>query len=98
MEQKTWKMAETLASGYSSEKAQRELSNEYQHDRVWMVFKRFCILVLWTKVAPALEGLMVDFSSDRVIHLRRYFVDICSIPKLFLKVSHYPNNTSSRGV
>ena len=32
--QKTWKMAETLAKGYSSESAQRELSNEYQHDRV----------------------------------------------------------------
>ena len=28
------KMTETLAHGYSSESAQRELSNEYQHDRV----------------------------------------------------------------
>ena len=27
-------MAESLAHGYSSESAQRELSNEYQHDRV----------------------------------------------------------------
>ena len=32
--QKTWKMTETLANGYSSESTQRELSNEYQHDRV----------------------------------------------------------------
>ena len=31
--QKNWKMTETLANGYSSERAQRELSNEYQHDR-----------------------------------------------------------------
>ena len=28
------KMTETLAHGYSSESTQRELSNEYQHDRV----------------------------------------------------------------
>ena len=50
-------MTETLAYGYSSESAPQELSNEYQHDRVSMVFKDFCILVLWTKVASALEGL-----------------------------------------
>ena len=31
----TWqKMTETLTQGYSSESTQRELSNEYQHDRV----------------------------------------------------------------
>ena len=45
-------MTETWANGYSSESSLRELSNEYQHDRVWMVFKK-----LWTKVASALEGL-----------------------------------------
>ena len=28
------KMTEMLAYGYSSESTQRELSNEYQHDRV----------------------------------------------------------------
>ena len=33
----TWKMTETLAKGYSSECTQRELSNEYQHDRVQMI-------------------------------------------------------------
>ena len=31
---KKLKMAETLANGYSFESAQRELSNEYQHDGV----------------------------------------------------------------
>ena len=31
---KTLKMTETLANGYSSESTQRELSNEYQDDRV----------------------------------------------------------------
>ena len=50
-------MTETLANGYSSESTQQELSNEYQHDRVSMVFKDFSILVLWTNVASALEGL-----------------------------------------
>ena len=33
-------MTETLANGYSSESTQRELSNEYQHDRFWMVFQK----------------------------------------------------------
>ena len=50
-------MIETLAHGYLSENAQRELSNEYQHDRVKMVFKNLSVLVLWAKVASALEGL-----------------------------------------
>ena len=50
-------MTETLANGYSSESTQRELSNEYQHDRVLMIFKNHCVLVLWMKVASALVGL-----------------------------------------
>ena len=50
-------MTETLADGYSSESTQQELSNEYQYDRV-EVFKDSFVLVLWTKVALALEGLM----------------------------------------
>ena len=50
-------MTENMVNGYSSESTQRELSNEYQHDRVEMVFKNLSILVLWTKVASALEGL-----------------------------------------
>ena len=32
--QKTWKMTETLAYGYSSESMQQEFSNEYQHGKV----------------------------------------------------------------
>ena len=54
------KLAETLAHGYSSESTQRKLSNEYQHDRVLMVFRNLCVLVLWTKVASALKGLTYD--------------------------------------
>ena len=34
MMQKTWKITETLAHGFSSESTQQELSNEYKHDRV----------------------------------------------------------------
>ena len=51
------KITETLANGYSSESTRQELSNEYQDDRVSMVFQESCILVLWTKVVSALEGL-----------------------------------------
>ena len=50
-------MTETLANGYSSESTPQELSNEYQHDRVWIVFKDFYVLLLWMKVVSALEGL-----------------------------------------
>ena len=32
MMQKTWKITETLANGYSSESTKPELFNEYQHD------------------------------------------------------------------
>ena len=50
-------MAETLAHGYSSESTQLELSNEYQHDRVWIIIKNLCVRALWMKLALALEGL-----------------------------------------
>ena len=60
-------MTETLSHGYSSESTQRRVSNEYQHDRVSMVFKNLCDLVYWTKVALALEGLRfftIQFDID----------------------------------
>ena len=60
-------MTETLANGYSSESTERELSNEYQHDRVYMIFKNLCILVLWMKVSLALEGLI-----DKLRCVKRY--------------------------
>ena len=50
-------MSETLANGYSFESTHGELSDEYQHDRVEMVFKDLSILVLRTKVPLALDGL-----------------------------------------
>ena len=45
-------MSETLAHGYSSGSTQRVvLSNEYQHDRVGIIFKNPCALMLWMEVA-----------------------------------------------
>ena len=74
MIQKNFKMTETLARGYSSESAQQQLSNKYQHNRVKMVFKNLCILVLWTKVALALEGLsgigMKELNDKRTNSIR----------------------------
>ena len=68
MMQKMKKNTESLTRGYSSESTQQELSNEYQHDRVWMVSKNRCVLVLWTKVVLALKVLIIhrhgDSSSD----------------------------------
>ena len=37
----------------------KSYQNEYQHNRVSMFFKKSWILVFWTKVASALEGLML---------------------------------------
>ena len=55
-------MTETLIHGYSSDSTEEELPNEYQHDRIlkMKVFKRLWAIVLWIKVALALEGLMMQ--------------------------------------
>ena len=59
-------MTETLAYGYSYESTQQELSNEYQQNRVQMVFKNLCILVLWTKETSAMEGLTNSLTPTRI--------------------------------
>ena len=53
-------MIGTLAHGYSSDRTRRTLSNEYQYDRVWMVFKIICVIVLGMQVALSLVGLTPD--------------------------------------
>ena len=58
-------MTKTLAFVYSSESTQQELSNEYKHDRVQMLFKNLCALVLWTKVDPAFEELSLNEISHK---------------------------------
>ena len=45
MMQEILKFTETLAHGYSAKSTQQELSNEYQHDMVKMVFQNMCVLV-----------------------------------------------------
>ena len=65
-------MPETLANGYSSESTQRELSDEYQHDRVLMVIKNLCLLVIWTKVASALLGLSGGLHRTDAKHIRLF--------------------------
>ena len=49
MMRKSRRITVTLVNWYSSKSTQRELSNEYQHDQVLMVFKNLCVVVLWTK-------------------------------------------------
>ena len=66
-------MIEPLAYGYLSESVQRELSNEYQHDRVKMVFKNLCVLWLWTKVATALEELGKAKCLKLLVRKRKIF-------------------------
>ena len=65
-------MIETLAHWYSSESTQRELSDEYQHDRVSMVFRNLCVLVLWMKAALALEGLSHEHVRKEQLQGLRY--------------------------
>ena len=71
------KMTENLANGYSYESAQQELSNEYPHDRVQMVFNFFCVIVLWMKVASAVEGLSpaqkVEFGAEPIFSYIVFF-------------------------
>ena len=64
-------MTETLASGYSSESTPPGLSNEYQQDRVWVVFKNLCVRVLWMIVVSALEGLIFSVTRHQVVKVVR---------------------------
>ena len=61
--QKTWEMTETLTNGYSSERTQRELSNEYQHDRVSMFFKNLCVLVLFDECSLSIGSVNLSLGS-----------------------------------
>ena len=54
-------MTENMANGYSSDRIQRELSNENQHDRVKMTFMIYCFFVHLMKVTSAADGLSKQF-------------------------------------
>ena len=87
--QKILKMTKTLAHGYSFESTQWELSNEYQYDRVKMLFNRLCVLVLWTKVPSTMEGLRyrklkvlnvmysMNLSSTNTIYIIYFVIMVC---------------------
>ena len=49
-------MTEIIANGYSSDSTQQELSNEYQQDRVKMIFIIFCFLYIGRKLTQQLKG------------------------------------------
>ena len=74
---------ETLANWYSSESTQWQLSNEYQLDRVYMVFKNLCALVLRTEEASALEGLSI--SPEIIVWNCDNFGNYFGIEKDFIK-------------
>ena len=84
---KTPKITETLANWYSSESTQQELSNEYQEDRVSMVFQRSCLLVLWTKVVSALEGLSVNGLNSSSSNLFQILLNMLSYVESWQTIS-----------
>ena len=51
---KKLKMTKTLTNGYSSKSTQRELSNKYQHDRVWVVFGNILYPCAFDKSSPCI--------------------------------------------
>ena len=76
------------------------VSNEYQHDKVEMVFKNICVFVLWMKVASALEGLIMMVLWNLMEWLR---VGVCQFQTSLSspKPRHSRNNrrlTASKGV
>ena len=86
-------MTETLAHWYSSESTPWELSNEYQDDRVWMVFNDLCVLVILTKVASALEGLKLFYLKDRSFKNRTIFTSLIRLWEIERNLQKLPAET-----
>ena len=88
--QKSWKMAETLANGYSPESTQWELSNEYQHDSISVVIKNLCIFVFWAKVASAQE--CKDFwKPSKPSHVGIHWIALTEYFQMRTHVSGFPS-------
>ena len=49
MPTKRGEMTKTFAHGYSFYSSPEEISNEYQYDRVLMIFINLCLLVHWAR-------------------------------------------------
>ena len=88
-------MTETLAYGYSSERTQFALSNEYQYDSVWMVFKNLCILVLWKIVASALEGFIIPSLTELILRGPHNTATEYLRPLPYLREFWYENDSST---
>ena len=56
-------MTETLAKGYSSESAHRELSNEYQYDRVSMHFETIFASLWFEESSLSILFLKICYSD-----------------------------------
>ena len=54
---KSSEITETMENGYSSDSTQRELSNEYQHDRVKMIFVFYLLFWPFDGSKLVVEGL-----------------------------------------
>ena len=57
-------MIEILSHGYSSESTQWELSNEYKHDSVWMIFKISASMCFGRMQPQHWKGLRGDDDCD----------------------------------
>ena len=62
-------MIETLAHGYSSESSQLELSNEYQHDRVQMVFNNLKEMIFIASISTHASSYCISTSGNNHIIL-----------------------------
>ena len=77
------------ANGYSSDSAPQELSNEYRHYLVKMIFIMFCNFVHWMKVTSARAVIEIHFFSIR--SLTFYFILFLKncTNRIFSHVPHY---------
>ena len=73
MIQKNLKMTETLAQGYSSESTQRELSCEYQHDRVLDFFQKKTLRSCALDISKSLSIGRVNHFMFRYLELASWF-------------------------
>ena len=88
MMQRTFKMFETLIHGYPSESSQLELPNEYQHDRVELVFKKhwWIFKKILVRAAPAAKHSRafspsnVEATFVQITRTRRFLTTIKTLP------------------
>ena len=76
-------MTETLVRGYSSESTKCESFLMNTNITGFRCFKKnLCVLVLWTKIDPVLEGLILP--CDTVMYIGRRTVSPVTSPSLIM--------------